>query len=135
MNERDFHELKDKACSGDIEAQFKLGECYKTGNGVEMDEEEADKWYHEAARQGHIEAQYMFGLSCSLNENEDAAIEWLRKAAEKGHVGAQFSLSQTILGIDGDIEEAVKWLRKAAEQGDDRARLCLEHDVRVRDYK
>ena len=45
MNEQEFHELKDKACSGDMEAQFKLGECYKSGNGVEMDEEEADKWY------------------------------------------------------------------------------------------
>ncbi len=77
----------------------------------------------------------MFGLSCSLNENEDVAIEWLRKAAEQGHTEAQFFLSQTILGIDGEIEEAVKWLRKAAEQGDERARLCLENDARVRDYK
>lgn len=135
MNEQEFHELRDKAYSGDMEAQFKLGECYKSGNGVEMDEEEADKWYLEAARQGHIEAQYMFGLRCSLNENEDVAIEWLRKAAEQGHTEAQFFLSQTILGIDGDIEEAVKWLRKAAEQGDERARLCLENDARVRDYK
>ena len=87
MNEQEYHELKKKACSGDIEAQFELGECYKSGNGVGMDEEKAAKWYHEAARQGHIEAQYMFGLSCSLNDNEDAAIEWLRKAAEQGHVG------------------------------------------------
>ena len=135
MNEQEFHELKDKACSGDMEAQFKLGECYKSGNGVEMDEEEADEWYLEAARQGHIEAQYMFGLSCSLNDEKDAAIEWLRKAAEKGHVPAQFYLALTILDRDGGTEEAVKWLRKAAENGHGGARLCLKKDARVRDYK
>ena len=54
---------------------------------------------------------------------------------EKFFHWAQELSPQTILGIDGEIEKAVKWLRKAAEQGDERARLCLENDARVCDYK
>ena len=62
-------------------------------------------------------------------------MEWIRKAAEQGHVMAMNWLAQALVNSDGNIEEAVHWLRRAIELGDEKARLFLEHDVRVRDYK
>ena len=56
----------------------------------------AVKWWHQAAEQGDVEAQYNLGL-CYF----------------KGDYGKQ------------DTKEAVKWLRKAAEQGYENAKDAL----------
>lgn len=42
---------------GNAEAQYKLGECYATGNGVEASASEAVKWYRKAADQGREKAK------------------------------------------------------------------------------
>jgi TPR repeat protein len=47
-----FYWFKKSAEQGDKEAQFRVGECYQKGNGVEEDIEEAKKWYQKAASQG-----------------------------------------------------------------------------------
>ena len=45
------------ADDGHAKAQFRLGESYATGKGVEQkDVNEAAKWYRKAAEQGHEEA-------------------------------------------------------------------------------
>ena len=46
-------ELKAKAEQGLAEAQNKLGDCYRLGDGVTKDYAEAVKWYRKAAKQGH----------------------------------------------------------------------------------
>lgn len=38
-------------------ASYLLGQMYGTGNGVEQNKEEANKWYTKAAEQGHAEAK------------------------------------------------------------------------------
>ncbi|KAB2645301.1 MAG: SEL1-like repeat protein, partial [Verrucomicrobia bacterium] len=42
-----------KAKQGDADAQFNLGVCYESGNGVAKDYVEAVKWYRKAAEQGN----------------------------------------------------------------------------------
>lgn len=49
-------------------AQYSLGTCYQTGNGVPKSEEEAIKWYQKAADQG-----------------DEYAIEKLEKLKTAGH--------------------------------------------------
>jgi TPR repeat protein len=44
------------AAQGDLDAQYNLGVCYERGEGVEVDYEEAVKWYRIAARAGHEDA-------------------------------------------------------------------------------
>ena len=44
------------AQQGNAEAQFKLGEMYEEGLGVEQDDGLAKEWYGKAAAQGHVEA-------------------------------------------------------------------------------
>lgn len=47
-------ELKNKAEQGNAEAQYSLGVCYRCGDGVEKNLEEAIKWYKKAAEQGVV---------------------------------------------------------------------------------
>ena len=46
---------------GDAKAQFRLGEMYENGEGVEKDYREAVKWYTKAAQQGLASAQNNLG--------------------------------------------------------------------------
>ena len=99
--------FKSAAEHGNAEAQFKLGECYASGNGVEASASEAVKWYRKAAEQGHAEAQY------NLGEWYDGLLVINSKFCE-----------------DEDVGEALKWYHKAAEQGHHEAKMRLKyHDV------
>ncbi len=48
---------KDLAKKGDELAQFKLGECYSNGRGVEQDYAKAVYWYTKSAEQGNWKAE------------------------------------------------------------------------------
>jgi len=74
---------------GHVEAQFRLGICYRQGEGVDRDEKEGVKWLTKSAEQGNADAQF-----------------WLGNCYEYG------------AGVDKDLKEAVKWYTQAAEQGD-----------------
>ena len=60
--------LKSLAENGDAEAQFGLGVCYSTGNGVQQSYSDAVKWYRMAAEQGNSAAQSNLG-ACYMNGN------------------------------------------------------------------
>ncbi|MGB7582385.1 MAG: tetratricopeptide repeat protein, partial [Sedimentisphaerales bacterium] len=51
----------DGANKGYPSAQFKLGEMYSKGNGVQQDCNEAFKWFVKAAEQGYTEEQFKVG--------------------------------------------------------------------------
>jgi len=53
----DLENIKKLALEGDPDAQYRLGESYEEGKGVEQDQKEAVKWYRLAARQGHVNAK------------------------------------------------------------------------------
>ncbi|WP_111748661.1 tetratricopeptide repeat protein [Salinisphaera orenii] len=50
-----------RAQHGDTSAQYRLGERFKSGDGVPRDREKALKWLRKAARQGNAHAQYSLG--------------------------------------------------------------------------
>lgn len=54
-------ELIEKAESGDIEAQYELGNIYQYGYDVEKDYKEALKWYEKSASQNHPDSNYKLG--------------------------------------------------------------------------
>ncbi len=138
---------------GDTDAQYKLGVCYSTGEGVKQDYAEAVKWFRKAAEQGHAEAQFKLGLAYEdgngVAKDYTEAVKWFRKAAEQGHAEAierlktaepfmnaqngnaeaQFKLGHDYEfgdGVTKDYTEAAKWYRKAAEQGHAGAKAVLE---------
>ena len=50
--EEGFQNLRQGLVNGDSMLQYKMGECYEMGNGVEKDLDEAIRWYQKAADQG-----------------------------------------------------------------------------------
>jgi TPR repeat protein len=138
---------------GHAEAQYEMGRYYeeggKDGQGevkprlkfeippelypytyrrIQGYKEEAKEWYHKAAEQGHLQAQYKLGevyyqegqIRRSYEIFEEAA-KWYRKAAERGHADAQYKLGKMHhhyqQGVEQNFEEATTWFLKAAEQG------------------
>jgi len=112
----------------DAESQYKLGELYQDGEGVEQDIEKAVFWYLKTARQGHAQAQKQVGLLYHEKMKLEKAVEWYQKAAEQGHVDAQLTLGRMYehaQGVQKDLEQAVFWYLEAAKQGDASAQKQL----------
>jgi TPR repeat protein len=93
---RNMTNIKQKAESGDVNAQAELGFSYQYGDGVEKNPIEALKWNLMAANQGSPMAQHnlavMYDEGVDIPENNTEAIKWYRKAAEQGHPRAQLNL-------------------------------------------
>jgi len=128
----DAASLRAAAERGDAEAEYRLGEGYAGGDGVQKDETEAFGWFLKAAGQGHREAQFRLGEMCHFGEgcgrDDAAAVSWWRKAAEQGHAGAECRLGDACRYGDGteqDDAEAERWYRLAARHGSSEAQTVL----------
>ena len=70
---------------GDAEAQYRLAELYRIGQGVGKDYAQAVKWYRRAAEQDHVEARYWLGRlyenGRGVEQDDSEAAEWYKKAA------------------------------------------------------
>lgn len=118
-------ELKNKAEQGNAEAQYSLGVCYRCGDGVEKNLEEAIKWYKKAAEQGYAKAQYNLAVcydsEYGVEKNVEKAVKWYRKSAEQGYARAQHNLGICYYNADGVIQNNVKalaWVCAAYANGD-----------------
>ena len=84
-------ELRERAESGDADAQYELGSAYLSGGlGLADDGTEAVAWLRLAAEQGDVRAESLLGGIYSAG--------WA--------------------GVEADQVEAVSWYRRAAKQGD-----------------
>jgi len=77
------------ADAGDAEAQYRMGNRYRLGEGVAEDPFEAASWYRRAAEQGHGMAMYMLGYLHYRGRVEESrslvtAYVWFARAAELG---------------------------------------------------
>lgn len=75
---------------------------------------------HLVAEQGNVDAQFMLGNFCLLNEDWKEAIRWYRMAALQGYGAAQLALAaiyENGKGVPKNPKEAFGWYLKAAEQG------------------
>ena len=126
---------RNAAEQGHADAQYKLGVCYNTGDGIAQNKTEAVKWYRKAAEQGHADAQYNFWthhlfdsrvkkdwthhlFDSRVEKDKNKAIEYFNAAAKQGHADAQYELAQCYQdgeGVSKDQAEAVKWFTKALE--------------------
>jgi len=111
-------------------AKGRLARIYFSGNGVLVDNTEADllvkgiaKEVTKSAESNIAVAQiilasmYIDGLGVPRDQAE--GLKWLRKAADQNLSLAQSNLGvvyENGVGVERDYSEAVKWYRKAAEQ-------------------
>lgn len=104
---------------GLAEAQCMLGNCYKSGKGVDEDEEKALYWYQKAAEQGDAGAQRMLG-NCynsgeGVDKDEEKAVYWYQKAAERGDDLAQHILINCYcngIGVKKSVSKAKELIEK-----------------------
>lgn len=100
--------------------QFRLGEMYKNGKGVDKDKHEAFKWYLKAAENGVSEAQFIIGneyfIGNIIEKDYAQAIYWFEKAAAQNNFESYLRLAdcyRTGKGVKQNIELADKWMDKA----------------------
>ena len=129
-----------KANSGDPQAQFELAMAYREGKEIQKDLQSSFKWLKEAAKGGHLEAQFELAKDYAVEaegNRETArlgvgtaikyfardygfAVQWFHAAAEKGHVGAELELAKLYFagwGIKQDDAKAKEWAEKAKANG------------------
>ena len=92
-----FPSIRERAESGDADAQCDLGQIYYHGEILPKDASEAAKWYRQAAMRGHIPAQADLGMMLFQGK-----------------------------GIERNIVQAYYWSALAAQQGDDIAQVNLK---------
>ncbi|MGB1422129.1 MAG: caspase family protein [Pseudomonadales bacterium] len=110
------------AAKGNQDAQLSLGYMYETGQRVDQDIIEAERWYTKAAQQNNHRA--MLSLANLLISSEDpirqkTAIKWYEKVGALGNADAQEILGyqyQTGSVVEADLTAATAWYLKAADQ-------------------
>lgn len=113
----------------DRDAQYLLGWCYATGNGVPRSLLQAEQAFFGAATRSQPAAQYSLGrlrIDTAQPGNSKrvlSGVDSLKAAAEQGMAAAMRILGTLYRsGIPGafeaDVDEALSWFRKAGEAGD-----------------
>jgi len=99
-------ELLQKAENGDAAAQYNLAECYASGLGIEKNDNEALKYYIQAANQDYSDAQHELGWwyfnGTCVDENILEAKKWFERGANNGDVACMRALGIVYyLGFNG----------------------------------
>ena len=133
---------RQRASSGDAQAQYALGVQRHFGLGLAQDRRRAAYWHGLAAAQGHVAARRFMRVAridgpgalaetvapqARRGRPAPAPREWLR-AAERGSADAQYALGllyQRGDGVARDESAALHWFRLAAAQGDADAQYRL----------
>jgi len=81
-------ELQLRAEDGDAEAMFLLGVAYAQGRGVERNEVAAARWFHQAARKGHMRAKtsmgYLYATGRGVRNDPILGYVFLAQAVRQG---------------------------------------------------
>ncbi|NOX74271.1 MAG: sel1 repeat family protein [Alphaproteobacteria bacterium] len=121
---------------GDATAQYNLGALYATGNGVDVDEEKAHKWFLTAAKNGNAAAKFEVGKTfetgAGVAPSAATGLKWIIASAEDGYAPAQVDLGLKYLngtGVEKDLAAANFWLARAAGSGGDPPIQILKSDA------
>lgn len=124
-----IQEWQEPAQRGDAEAQFRLGEAYRLGKGVEQDLIKAEEMFARAAAQGHLEAANNYGLLLFHRGEKKQALPYLRAASERGDARAQYLLGLAYFNADNverDWPRAYALVNLARKQGLEQAVSALQ---------
>jgi TPR repeat protein len=112
------------AKKGNAEAQYKVGEMYEAGRGVDANNEEAMKWFTQAANGGSQNAKdkliYVDMEKNGLTKDNKADFEGLKTRAKGGDEYAQYYLGMMYsrgVGVKKNHQQADDLLGKASLSG------------------
>uniref|UniRef100_UPI0040560CE6 hypothetical protein n=1 Tax=Alistipes sp. TaxID=1872444 RepID=UPI0040560CE6 len=101
---------------GNAKAQCEVGDCYRSGRGVDQDSNKAFIWYKKSADQGYAEAMYEVGQTYDygwgVQEDDKMAERYFLSAAYKGYDQAYFSLGLLYQYNLKNKNEAIYWFKK-----------------------
>ncbi len=127
------------AAKGNMEAEFKVGEMYETGFGVEKNIKAAREWINKSAAQGHETANFKL-LYWEIESNgvkgeSKKKLAELKSKADKGNPQAMCYLGKMYaygVGVKTNYDLALDWLNKAVFVGVQEAE---KESLLVRDMK
>ena len=109
---------------GNAEAQYKVGEMYEMGRGVQQDREKAREWYTKAAGQDHKKSTYRLLFldiqASGMNNARKQQLQALQNEANSGVGDAQYFLGRMFaagVGVPKSYSNAETWLSKATFNG------------------
>lgn len=114
------HEWRPLADKGDADAQFNMGQAYKLGRGVPVDDKIAQSWFEKAAAQGHQQAGDNLGFLLYNGGDKALAMRWIRQSAARGDPRAQYILGIELFNggiLAKDWPRAYALMTRAAAQG------------------
>ena len=128
-----FRVMKERAESGELEAQLILADWLRTGTNTVPDPISAIELYRRAAREGSAEAARRIG---TMYETGDGVVldylraaDWYRVSVNLGGTPEAFFklgwLSLYGRGVAHDLRTAVDWFERAAKDGHGVARYLL----------
>ena len=106
------------------DAQFRLGMCYRFGEGVPKDETKAIEYLLSSAKGGNkfaqceVGAAYFYGQG--VNQDYCEAVKWLKESADKGNLTAMHNYAYCLLngcGCEKNEPEAFNIFKTAATYG------------------
>ncbi len=122
-----------RAYQGDRDAQFKVAVLFANDQFGSPDHEQAAYWYNQAARQGHVLAQYNLGhqylTGSGVKRDEKTAMQWWLKAAEQQHALAQFNVGRAYylgIGLEKDLSQAKLWFERASQNNEPKSTEILK---------
>ena len=126
-----IEELKQRAASGDAEAQFELGCLYYKGNEtLRRNYKFAFEWCLVAAEQGYVPAQSlvaeMYYWGKKIGKDLKKALFWAEKAAEQNDIkGLRVLADLYYSGTYADMDKYKECMEKACCLGDDASKYNL----------
>lgn len=113
-------EWRSPAAAGDADAQFNLGQAYKLGRGVPIDQPAATEWFRKAAMQGHAQASDNYGLALFQDGRKADALPWLEKSVARDEKRAELVLGTMLFNGDAvtkDWTRAYALVTRSSQQG------------------
>ncbi len=116
--------IQKEAKSNDAIGQYRLGVRYEKGLSLEININNAIKWYQLSANQDFVPAQYILANifyhgRIGVEKNYEESVKWYKKAADNGNAASQDELALLYLdgkGVKQDPSEAVRLFLRAAVQ-------------------
>ncbi len=121
-----------RANAGQTDAQVELGWRYENRVGVNLNLDEAYKWYNKAANGGNSSGQMnlgrMYFYGYSVEKDYKMALKWFQKSANAGNDVGQNWMGYVYLrgyGVTKDYDEALRWFNKSANQNNATAQFFI----------